>query len=78
MWNSGIPYMLKQWIDIISQPGRLFEFTPQARYHGLIRGKTAASIYTSGVYSPEAPPPSVPTSTPRSSTTGCASPASPT
>lgn len=28
MWNAGVPYALKQWIDIISQPGWLFSFTP--------------------------------------------------
>jgi FMN-dependent NADH-azoreductase len=55
MWNAGVPYVLKQWIDIISQPGWLFDFTPQAGYSGLIRGKKAAVIYTSGVYSPGAP-----------------------
>ena len=55
MWNAGVPYALKQWIDIISQPGWLFSFTPEAGYSGLIRGKRAAVIYTSGVYSPGAP-----------------------
>jgi FMN-dependent NADH-azoreductase len=28
MWKAGVPYVLKQWIDIISQPGWLFSFTP--------------------------------------------------
>ncbi len=23
MWNAGVPYVLKRWIDIISQPGWL-------------------------------------------------------
>jgi FMN-dependent NADH-azoreductase len=55
MWNAGVPYALKQWIDIISQPGWLFSFTPDAGYSGLIRGKKAAVIYTSGVYQPGAP-----------------------
>ena len=55
MWNAGVPYVLKQWIDIISQPGWLFSFTPDAGYSGLIRGKKAAVIYTSGVYQPGAP-----------------------
>ncbi|MGA9832630.1 MAG: NAD(P)H-dependent oxidoreductase [Trebonia sp.] len=57
MWNAGVPYALKQWIDIISQPGWLFSFTPDAGYSGLIRGKKAAVIYTSGVYQPGAPLP---------------------
>jgi FMN-dependent NADH-azoreductase len=55
MWNAGVPYALKQWIDIISQPGWLFSFTPDAGYSGLIRSKKAAGIYTSGVYQPGAP-----------------------
>jgi FMN-dependent NADH-azoreductase len=55
MWNAGVPYALKQWIDIITQPGWVFGFTPDAGYTGLIRGKKAAVIYTSGVYSPGAP-----------------------
>lgn len=55
MWNAGVPYVLKQWIDIISQPGWLFSFTPEVGYSGLILGKKAAVIYTSGVYSPGAP-----------------------
>lgn len=54
MWNTGVPYVLKQWIDIVSQPGWLFSFTPDAGYRGLIRGKKAAVIYTSGVYQPAA------------------------
>ena len=55
MWNAGVPYVLKQWIDIISQPGWLFGFTPEAGYSGLIVDKKAAVIYTSGVYAPGAP-----------------------
>jgi len=55
MWNAGVPYVLKQWIDIITQPGWVFGFTPDAGYTGLIRGKKAAVIYTSGVYQPGAP-----------------------
>lgn len=55
MWNAGVPYVLKQWIDIITQPGWIFGFTPQDGYTGLISGKKAAVTYTSGVYSPGAP-----------------------
>jgi len=49
------PYVLKQWIGIVSQPGWVFSFAPDAGYSGLIRGKKAAVIYTSGVYQPGAP-----------------------
>ncbi len=55
MWNAGVPYVFKQWIDIITQPGMLFTFDPAAGYSGLVRGKKAAAIYTSGVYAPGVP-----------------------
>ena len=50
MWNHGIPYVLKQLIDVVSQPGLLYGFDPVAGYTGLLTGKRAAVIYTSGVY----------------------------
>ena len=52
MWNGGIPYVLKQFIDVVSQPGMVFGFDPEAGYSGLLRGKKAAVIYTSAVYGP--------------------------
>ncbi len=55
MWNGGIPYKLKQYIDIITQPGLLFGFDPEAGYNGLLSGKSARVFYTSGVYAPGAP-----------------------
>ena len=55
MWNGGIPYKLKQYIDIITQPGLLFGFDPEAGYSGLLSDKTARVFYTSGVYAPGAP-----------------------
>ena len=53
MWNHGIPYILKQLIDVISQPGHLFAFDPEHGYTGLLTGKKAAVVYTSAVYGPE-------------------------
>lgn len=50
MWNSGIPYILKQFIDVVSQPGMLFGFDPEHGYSGLLQGKKAVVIYTSAVY----------------------------
>ena len=50
MWNAGVPYILKQFIDVVSQPGMVFGFDPERGYTGLLRGKKAAVIYTSGVY----------------------------
>jgi FMN-dependent NADH-azoreductase len=50
MWNSGIPYILKQFIDVISQPGLVFGFDPVAGYTGLLRDKKAFIVFTSAVY----------------------------
>ncbi|MDI6100279.1 NAD(P)H-dependent oxidoreductase [Actinoplanes sp. NEAU-A12] len=56
MWNAGVPYILKQFIDVISQPGLAFGFDPRHGYSGLLRGKRAAVVYTSAVYGPERGP----------------------
>ena len=29
MWNFGIPYALKHYIDVITQPGLTFAWTPR-------------------------------------------------
>jgi FMN-dependent NADH-azoreductase len=50
MWNHNVPYILKQFIDVVSQPGMVFGFDAQHGYTGLLTGKRAAVIYTSGVY----------------------------
>ena len=54
MWNAGIPYILKQLIDVISQPGTVFGVDPETGYTHLLegRGKKAAVIYTSAVWGP--------------------------
>lgn len=56
MWNAGVPYIIKQLIDVISQPGLMFGFDPEQGYSGLLRNKKAAVIYTSAVYGPGRPP----------------------
>ncbi|MFA6964510.1 FMN-dependent NADH-azoreductase [Bosea sp. (in: a-proteobacteria)] len=56
MWNGGIPYRLKLYIDIIHQPGILFGFDPASGYFGLLKGKTATLAYTSGVFAPDVDP----------------------
>src|SRR4051812_39704706 len=53
MWNAGVPYILKQFIDVVSQPGLVFGFDAERGYSGLLRGKKAVVVYTSGVYGPE-------------------------
>ena len=51
MWNHGIPYVLKQFIDVVSQPGLLYSFDGATGYRPLVPpGKKAAVVYTSGVY----------------------------
>ncbi len=57
MWNGGIPYRLKQYIDIIHQPGLTFGLDPQTGYFGLLKNKRATLVYTSGAFSVEAPAP---------------------
>ncbi len=52
MWNSGIPWPLKLFIDTITQPGIAFSFDPDAGYSGLLTGRRAVAIYTSHVYTP--------------------------
>ncbi len=52
MWNAGVPYIVKQFIDVVSQPGMAFGFDPIEGYTGLLGGRQAAVIYTSAVYGP--------------------------
>lgn len=53
MWNGGIPWVLKHYIDTISQPGLTFGFGTEG-YFSLLKDKKACVVYTSGVYSPGA------------------------
>ena len=53
MWNAFVPYILKQFIDVVSQPGMVFGFDPVAGYTGLLTDKRAAVIYTGAVYGPD-------------------------
>ncbi|NRT56616.1 FMN-dependent NADH-azoreductase [Sphaerotilus uruguayifluvii] len=55
MWNAGIPYRLKLYIDLLTQPGLLFGFDPDKGYSGLLGGKRSTAIYASGVYAPGLP-----------------------
>lgn len=48
MWNFGIPYRLKHYIDIITQPGLAFNVTPEEGYVGLVTDKPAVLVYASG------------------------------
>lgn len=55
MWNYGIPYPLKHYIDVINQPGILFGLKPESGYFGLLDNKHATLILTSGAFSQAAP-----------------------
>jgi FMN-dependent NADH-azoreductase len=57
MWNGGIPYKLKQYIDIIHQPGVMFGLDPATGYFGLLKNKQAVLVLTSGAYGPSMPSP---------------------
>ena len=48
MWNFGIPYKLKHLIDLITQPGVTFEFSPDTGYTGLVTGRPVAVAYARG------------------------------
>ena len=47
MWNFSIPYILKQYIDIIVQPKYLFRYT-QTGVEGLAKNKKMAIIMSRG------------------------------
>lgn len=57
MWNGGIPYRLKQYIDVIHQPGLLWGLDPKEGYYGLLKGKKAVLALTSGAFGPSMPSP---------------------
>ncbi|MDN5001288.1 FMN-dependent NADH-azoreductase [Bradyrhizobium sp. GCM10027634] len=48
MWNFGIPYKLKQWFDIIVQPGLTFRFDPLQGYLPLLNDRPTLVILASG------------------------------
>jgi len=53
MWNFGIPYKLKHYIDVLAQPGLTFSFIPGEGYKGLVTGKPIVVVYArGGAYGP--------------------------
>jgi FMN-dependent NADH-azoreductase len=48
MWNFGIPYKLKHFIDVLLQPGLTFSFSPAEGYKGLVTGKAVVAVYARG------------------------------
>lgn len=57
MWNGGIPYPFKHYIDVIHQPGLLWGLKPDSGYFGLLENKHATLVLTAGAYSPSTPSP---------------------
>lgn len=53
MWNFSIPYKLKHYIDLLTQPGLTFSFSPAEGYKGLVTGKPLVAVYArGGAYGP--------------------------
>jgi FMN-dependent NADH-azoreductase len=51
MWNFGIPYRLKHFIDVVTLPGQNWSWSRQAGYQALLSGKGATLVYSSaGAY----------------------------
>lgn len=47
MWNLGVPYPLKHFIDVITQPGLTFRFDPATGYMPLLRPRPFVAILSS-------------------------------
>jgi len=48
MWNFSIPYRLKQYLDIVCQPGLSFYVNAQGQYIGTITDKPIQFVLSSG------------------------------
>lgn len=57
MWNGSIPYRLKQYIDIIHQPGLLWGLDPKTGYFGLLQNKQATLVLSAGAFADDRPSP---------------------
>jgi FMN-dependent NADH-azoreductase len=56
MWNLGVPYVLKYYIDAIVQPGYLFRYDERGVAEGLLHGKKMVVVTSrGGDYSPGSP-----------------------
>ena len=49
-WNHSVPWVLKRYIDTITQPGLTFAFDGELGYIGLVEGKRAAVLHTSAIW----------------------------
>jgi len=57
MWNFSMPYRLKQYFDVIIQPGKTFAFDPSKGFYGLVPSERPMQLLvaTGGSYA-EGPP----------------------
>jgi FMN-dependent NADH-azoreductase len=47
MWNFGVPYRLKHFIDIVTLPGQNWRWSKEEGYVSLLPGKRATLVYSS-------------------------------
>jgi FMN-dependent NADH-azoreductase len=47
MWNYGIPYRLKHYIDVVTLPGQNWSWSRAEGYRPLLSGKRAVLVYSS-------------------------------
>jgi FMN-dependent NADH-azoreductase len=57
MWNFGIPASLKAWVDLVSRPGRTFQYVAGGGVASLVPAGKKAVVFLSsgGAYSPGSP-----------------------
>ncbi len=48
MWNFSIPYRLKQYLDVLVQPGLTFAVKPDGSYEGLVKGRPLLLVCAQG------------------------------
>ena len=47
MWNFGVPYPLKHFIDVVTLPGENWTWSKEKGYEPLLSGKKALLVYSS-------------------------------
>jgi len=47
MWNFGVPYLLKHYIDVVTLPGENWTWSRDQGYGTILTGKKALAIYAS-------------------------------
>ncbi len=56
MWNFGVPYPLKHYIDVLVQPGLTYGFDPAKGFFGLVPNRPVQLVLTrGGSFAPGAP-----------------------